>query len=218
VALGFYVTRDRLWQKDGQAWEVIRTLPPEARDAILALDRRVNPAHTPWTWDKLLHRIACDQAYYRELEVMGPTEAGVVRTRTRPSDWSPLWERPAYQVQGYTLKPRTARRIYDEYSRQKSILLGLGMEPPVAWREGLRAHGLLDARGRLISAPLVSLWDTTPRREREKYVSVILHWFNHALRNLQRYRQRHDHDPLAWDTDACGLACLDAARRLMRRR
>jgi hypothetical protein len=216
LALGLLITRDRPWREDRKALAVLKTLPSRGQTAVEAYDAQKNRYRGPWTWKRLLHVIASDQALFRECEVLGWTEAGLVDRVTRPSGWRPIWEGRKTPRDDKTPMTRSeVTRLYKHYSRQKSILLGLGMKPPTDERESLRAHGLLDEDGRLISTPLVSLWESTPRREREQYVSVILHWFNHALANLQRYRYRHD--PLPWDTDACGLSCLAIQRRLVRR-
>jgi len=167
-------------------------------------------------WQGLLCTIAKDQETFRkirkaidEVETEG---AGVAHA----SDFRIAQER-------YRMKKSEARQIYVNYNRQASILRGEGMVCPEDWRDAFHDVGLLKGR-RIIAAPfgirvktsssslLLPLQVETPVLP--DWASVH-HRFEHALGNLQRYR--NGRPPLPWPDDptSCQQRCRGAQQQLL---
>jgi hypothetical protein len=211
-ALRYLIAVDRLWYAYPEAAALVRTLPAFEKQALLELSKQFARPPTLWTWETLLPQIAQDQVIFRKINALGPTEAGVAPT----SD-------PNIAPKRYGMSKSGAKRIYDEYHRQASILLGRGMLPPKAWAAAMEDKGLLNAHGRIHALPfgfsaapspfLSAAWNIDmpwlPHWE------AVYHWFAHALRNLCRYQ--NGHPPVPWPDNhtSCHLRCERELQKLL---
>lgn len=207
-ALRYYIELDRLWQQDSAAQTLLQGLPKPKRDELLALDKKTWGRPQSWRWETLLPTIAEDQEIFREIVFLGPTDAGLSRTRPKKDESELEFVRDRHGV-----SEATARRIYRYYQRQMSDLMGLGVLASAGWRGGLQKAGLLNAQGRLPTKPILRSLEELSRNERKRHTEPVFHWFHHALRNLVRYRDGHP--PLPFDAYACSHACRAAQRRLL---
>src|SRR4029078_938070 len=80
-ALRDYIQEDKRWEQDPMAQQVFRALTPRQQKSLTALSREQWHQKSQWSWEDLLLCIARDQAFFRELVVIGPTQAGLVGTR-----------------------------------------------------------------------------------------------------------------------------------------
>jgi hypothetical protein len=197
-ALGYYLTTDRLWSQNGEAWTLLRQQPPEVQHALRTWACGVWRRRTPWSWDELLRAIARDQAVFQEIHDLGPTQAGLVDSRWQ--DGPPIWKK-------YGVSKADAHRVYCAYHRKMSELLGHGVTVSKVVCAAFRARGI-EVRHIRPTRVIAGLSEVQP----DEQIPIILHWFAHALRNLARYR--HGHEPLPWHLTACLGRCLQVQRDL----
>lgn len=207
-ALTWYVEHDKEWEQDPAAWKVFWQLSPKEQAKIRTLSKKRWHHRSQWNWETLLYTIARDQRFFREVLIEGPTAAGLTETRRVRGDQEWLWQK-------YALSLGTARRIYRTYNRQLTQLLGEGARPPRGLRAELKRLGYLDARGRFEGRPIEAFLRGKSLRERQRYSDLAIHWFAHALRNLQEWR--YGKRPVLWTPHACMETCLKLQQRLAQR-
>ena len=198
LALAYYLSTDRLWSQDREAGTLLAEQPAEIQAALLTWTHSVWGRRTPGDWATLLETIARDQALFQGIQAIGPTQAGLVGTRSK--NGPPIWEK-------YGVSEADAQRVYRAYRRKMSGLLGHGVIVPQAVRAALRARGNDVPRVRPTKT-MPALLGLPPTNQ----TSIILHWFAHALRNLARYR--HGHAPILWHPTACQQRCLKVQHNL----
>jgi hypothetical protein len=133
LALGYYLTTDRLWSQDREAGTLLAQQPAEIQTALLTWTHSVWRRRTPWAWATLLETIAHDQALFQGIQAIGPTQAGLVMTRSK--NGPPIWEQ-------YGVSEADAQRVYRAYHRKMSELLGHGVMVSKAVRTASRARGI----------------------------------------------------------------------------
>jgi hypothetical protein len=217
-ALKYYAENDKEWEQEAEAQKVYKALPAHEQKRVQNLFRkkwgtsksgRRNRKAGKRDWDALLTQIAKDQIYFAGVTILGPTQSGLVETKALNGETrEPLWKK-------YRLSLGTAKRVYQTYCQKFNRLLG---EPTLAPKElhaELKRLGYVDARGRFPGRPLISKWRNMSKKDRERFSAIPLHWFAHALRNLNEWRFGRPEIP--WDGDACMAKCLNFCERLAQR-
>jgi hypothetical protein len=215
-ALRYWIECDPHWYQHPSASQLLRALPDTQRMGLLAVAKQRWRNTSPEDWQGLLTTIAQDQETFRKIrkaiDEVGTEEAGVAHT----SDFRIAQER-------YGIEKSEARQIYVAYNKQASILRGEGMLCPEVWRDAFHDAGLLKGR-RILAAPFGVRVKTTssiiaPYPQLETPIlpdwASVHHWFEHALRNLQRYRNRRP--PLPWPEDptSCQQRCRTGKEKLL---
>lgn len=194
-ALEYYVESDKEWSQDREAWKVFRRLSLAQQASIKRLDRQTWQRRLKkTTWTSLLAEIAGDQELYRKYCETPPMSGDLNGTN---------------------------QRIYETYSKQHTQLLGGGSFVPHSKRhrfvDPLDHRKSLLEKGRLPSEsifPLSKNWTKmTPAEKRTAKLST-LHWFHHALRNMNEYR--HNRPSVHWSPE-CAKFCHRIQQRLYNR-
>jgi hypothetical protein len=199
LALAYYLTTDRLWTQDCEAWTLLAQQLPEVQVALRTWARGVWRRRTTGSWDGLLRTIARDQALFQEISSLGPTQAGLVCTQWL--DVPPIWKK-------YGVSEAVAQRVYRAYYREMSTLLGRGRRVSEKVRALCRTQCGIEVPRVLPTRAMPELADLPA----DEHVPTIIHWFAHALRNLVPYRQGHT--PILWHPTACRQRCFQVQRDL----
>jgi hypothetical protein len=205
LALQYYAEHDKLWEQDPDAQRLLKELSPPKRQKIESLTRKWH-VRKKLDWRQLLETIATDQAFFRELIILGPTEAGLIDTKRRVTQ--PLLH------ERFNLSMSSANRVYRHYNKQLRKCLGLGTLAPKRLRPWLKKVGLLDENGKVINEPVAAWLDKRAPTERERYSDVALHWFNHCLRNLAERKNGRRDRPLDPNNTPCANTCYDYQKKL----
>jgi len=205
-ALQYLVEHDKEWEQYSDTYKVFALLKTDEQKELRNLERKKWHHKSMWNWDLLLGTIARDQKFFREVLIEGPTKAGLVGTSVAYDEL--LWEKHAFSE-------TTARRIYKTYSSQLSHLLGVGALAPSNLRAELRLLGYVDAKGRFPGRPLEKMLAGKPPAQLKRFSDIGVHFFAHALRNLQNWR--YGRKPLPWTPYECLRSCLELQQRLVPR-
>jgi hypothetical protein len=204
-ALKYIADADKEWQQDAKLWKLFKRLKPREQQLINQIYKKKWQRHSQWTWEALLSTIAQDQRFFREALIIGPTAAGIVGTRGGTAE---------SLISKFALSPSTARQTYNLYRAELSRVLGDGATVPQGLRRELKRLGYLDANGRFPSRPVEKfLIDKSPE-ERKRFSDIGIHFFAHALRNLQNWR--YGKRLIAWSHYACIDQCLKLQQQLAR--
>jgi hypothetical protein len=202
-ALQYLIEHDKEWDQHAEAWRVFRRLKPHEKIQLQNESQKQWHYRSRWTWNDLLTTIARDQKFFREALIDGPTKAGIVETQSHENE--PLWAKHA-------LSSGTAKRIYNVYGNQLSRLLGVGMRAPRNLQAELKRLGIVDASGRFPARPIEKILAGQSLTERNKFSGIGIHFFAHALQNLQNWR--YGRKPLHWRPYDCMESCLKLQERL----
>jgi len=114
LALAWYVANDVAWQHDAMACAMVETLPSMARLTLITYDQHRTQRSKPWSWKRLLPRIALDLTIFRFMLCKGPAGCDLLGTD------DPLGGTPFASLK---LSTRIVREIYCSYHK---ILLKRG--------------------------------------------------------------------------------------------
>jgi hypothetical protein len=204
-AIKYIAECDKEWPQCAMLWKIFKQLKPREQRLINRVYKKKWQRRSQCTWEWLISTIARDQQFFREALIIGPTAAGLVGTRLGTTQ---------SLISKFALSQSTGSKIYKAYRAELSRVLGDGATAPQGLRRVLTRLGYLDAHGRFPSRPIEKFLISKSPEERKLFSDIGIHFFAHALRNLQNWR--YGKRPIAWSAYACMDNCLKLQERLAR--
>jgi hypothetical protein len=173
--LQYRMLSDPWWATDTETQKALARLPARDRARLMRRVHRTG-ASSPL---RLLRRIATDQLVWERRALDGRRRDDIAKD--------------------FRLDPREVTRIMSHYNRKAHALQGLSVEfrgKPLQELRLLADRGRVTLRGRrMVMGGAVG----------RMTIDELRHWFAHALRNLDRWGERHP--PLPWKP-TCRSSCL----------
>lgn len=177
--LRHYIRVDRLWWRNKEAWEILRSLPTKAQTALLRVHYQQS-RQCRRKWQTTLDAIERDQKVFH----------AVIEERASGQSIEDALAKVAIH---FNISDRTARQIYVAYRYQALLLLGeqtpldqLARQRSIPREAIKRLQRMRSDAARVslpftlsVPSPICRNWDD------------VFAWFALALQNMRRYRNGH---------------------------